>query len=123
MNNAVLGPLARYPILTFLVATGVLTAIFANTSFFSGSGLTGYAPTLGAISATCLLAGRNGISRLLDPLKRWNQRPIWYLTAIFGTLVLYSISLVLTRVTDNNPLTSVPMAPLAMLTMFFWPVL
>lgn len=123
MSNGVFGPLARYPILTFLVATGVLTVLFANAALFSGSGLTGYAPTLGAIAAAGLLAGRNGIARLLDPLRRWNRRPLWYLAAILGTLIVYAVSVALTRVTDNNPLTPAYMAPLAILATFFWPVL
>ncbi|MCC6795739.1 MAG: CPBP family intramembrane metalloprotease [Candidatus Hydrogenedentes bacterium] len=123
MNSAIIGPLARYPILTFLVATGVLTVLFANAAFLSGYGLIGYAPSLGAIVAAGLLAGRSGIAHLLEPLKRWSQRPIWYVAAIVGTLIVYAISVALTRVTDNNPLTPAYMAPLAILTAFFWPVL
>src|SRR5258705_10038351 len=67
----------------------------------------GYGPTFAAMIVTAALAGKTGIRTLLGRLLLWRVGWPWYAVAVFGSVILSGITVLLYALLSGTP----PVAP------------
>lgn len=93
MTVQVLGFLSSHRVLTFFLATYLLTWAFWLPQVVTGRAsellrmVGGFGPTLSALGLTWPWSGKEGLRRLLQPMLIWRVNVLWYLFSFFGTAV------------------------------------
>jgi uncharacterized protein len=106
----------RYPLTAFFVLAYALSWPYMIVDALGSHGLLafrlpmllwipmGYGPTFAALIITAALAGKTGIRTLLGRLLIWRVGWIWYAVAVFGSVMLSGITMLLYALLSGTPL-------------------
>ena len=83
-------PLTTYYVLAVAISTGL--ALMLNVSLVFGL-LALFGPTLAALIAASLAAGREGVRAIRTRTTRWRVSPVYYLAAVGLPVIAYAIGL------------------------------
>jgi uncharacterized protein len=105
----------RYPLTAFFILAYMLSWPYMIVDALGSHGLLafrlplllwipmGYGPTFAALIITAALAGKTGIRTLLGRLLLWRVGWPWYAVAVFGSVILSAITIILYGLLSGTP--------------------